>query len=235
MPEQHSHAITEELLPDATRHLIRTADALGDEEYAEPSALPGWTRAHVLAHLTLNAEGLADALGGIVEDERRPMYASQEVRDGDIAELAAAGPSVIRARLLRATTELADAIAGMPEDQWDTTIDRVPGGRTFAAREVPGKRLREVEIHHADLAAGYDCRSWSLEFATLLLDAMVTRDASGENFQVLATDLGRTWSFGEGGPTVTGTCAELGGWLTGRGTGEGLTSDSGTLPQIGPW
>jgi maleylpyruvate isomerase len=44
------------------------------------------------------------------------------------------------------------------------------------------------------------------------------------------------WTFGEdGGPTVTGSAADLGWWLTGRGSGEGLTSDSGTLPGIGAW
>jgi maleylpyruvate isomerase len=235
MPEQNSQAIAEELLPDATRRLIRTADGLTDDDYDAPSGLPDWTRGHVLAHLTLNAEGLAGALGGIVEGARVPMYASQDARDADIAELATQGPTVIRSRLLGACTDVADAFAGVPQDQWDSTIDRVPGGRTFTAGDVPGMRVREVEIHHADLAAGYDCRSWSTAFVTLLLDAMLDRDASAERFAVRATDLGRSWTFGEGGPTVSGTGAELGWWLTGRGTGEGLTSDSGTLPRIGTW
>jgi maleylpyruvate isomerase len=111
----------------------------------------------------------------------------------------------------------------------------VPGGRTFTAGDVPSMRVREVEIHHADLAAGYDCRSWSPEFVALLLDAMLVRDGVSEPFAAQATDLGRTWTYGEGGPTVTGTGGELGWWLTGRGSGEGLTSDSGTLPRIGAW
>ena len=235
MPDLNSQRIAEELLPDATRRLIRTADAFADDDYAEPSGLPDWTRGHVLAHLTLNAEGLADALGGIVEGKRVPMYASQEARDGDIAELATRGPSVIRTRLLGACTDIADAFDAVPEDQWDTTIDRVPGGRTFTAGDVPGMRLREVEIHHADLAAGYDRHSWSPTFAAYLLDAMLVRDAADDPFAARATDLGRTWTYGEGGPTVTGTGAELGWWLTGRGSGEGLTSDSGALPRIGAW
>ena len=235
MPDQNSQAIVEDLLPEATRRLIRTADDLAYEEYPEPSGLPDWTRAHVLAHLALNAEGLAAALGGIVEGERTPMYASQEARDGDIAELAKASPSALRSRLLGATTDLAEAIAALPEDQWDTTIDRVPGGRTFTAGDVPGMRLREVEIHHADLAAGYDHRSWPPEFAVLLVDGLRDKDVSTDPFRARATDLDRAWGFGEGGPTVSGTGADLGWWLTGRGAGAGLTSDSGTLPQIGAW
>ena len=236
MLEQNSQAVMEHLLPEATRRLIRTADSIADEAYAEPSGLPDWTRGHVLAHLALNAEGMAGALGGIVEGQRVPMYASQEARDDDIAHLAAARPSVIRSRLLGATTDLTDALDAVPDDQWDTTIDRVPGGRTFTAGEVPVMRLREVEIHHADLAAGYTRGDWPASYVVLLLDAMSTKGVSADlSFHARATDLDRTWRFGEGGPTVTGAGADLGWWLTGRGTGEGLTSDSGTLPQIGTW
>jgi maleylpyruvate isomerase len=229
-------AIAEGLLPEATRSLIRTADGLADPEYAVPSGLPGWSRAHVLAHLALNAEGLAGALTGIVEGRRVPMYASQEARDGDIEELAGKDPSAIRARLLGACTDLADAIAAVPDDAWSTSVDRIPGGRTFPARAVPGMRLREVEIHHVDLAAGYNRSDWPLPFATLLLDSMAKRGAWSEPFRVRPNDVDGLWTFGEdGGPTVTGSAADLGWWLTGRGSGEGLTSDSGTLPGIGAW
>lgn len=236
MSEQSSQADVEELLAEATRRLIRTADALADDEYAAPSDLPDWTRGHVLAHLTLNAEGLAAALGGILEGRRTPMYASQEARDGDIAALAGRSPSVIRSRLLGATTDLADALDAVPDDQWDTTIDRVPGGRTFVAGNVPQMRLQEVEIHHADLAAGYARSSWAPAFVVLLLDGLSMKGLTADHsFHAHATDLDRTWTFGEGGATVIGTGADLGWWLTGRGTGDGLTSDSGTLPQIGSW
>jgi maleylpyruvate isomerase len=236
MPEQNSQAIMERLLPEATRRLVRTADSIADDEYAAPSGLPDWTRGHVLAHLALNAEGLAGALSGIVEGERVPMYASQEARDDDIGRLAAARPSVIRSRLLGATTDLADALDAVPDDQWDTTIDRVPGGRTFIAGDVPGMRLGEIEIHHADLAAGYSRGDWPVAYVLLMLDARSEKGVSADSsFHARATDLDRTWRFGEGGPTVTGSGADLGWWLTGRGTGEGLTSDSGTLPQIGTW
>jgi maleylpyruvate isomerase len=231
-------AIAEGLLPEATRSLIRTADGLADPEYAVPSGLPGWSRAHVLAHLALNAEGLAGALTGIVEGRRVPMYASQEARDGDIEELAGKDPSAIRARLLGACTDLADAIAAVPDDAWSTSVDRIPGGRTFPARAVPGMRLREVEIHHADLVAGYDHARWTPAFAVGVLDTALDRDASHAGFTAYAADLDRTWTFGqrpEAGPRVSGSANDLAWWLTGRGTGEGLTSDGGELPRIEEW
>ena len=222
-------------LTEATRRLVRTADGLTDEQYAEPSALPGWTRAHVLAHLALNAEGLAAALAGIVEGRRVPMYASQEARDGDIHALAGEDPTEVRSRLLAGGTALSDAIAAVPPDTADVTIERTPGGRAFPAGEVPWMRLREVEIHHADLRAGYDHSQWEPVFATRLLDWVVTRDDAETPFTARATDMAAEWTFGEGGPVVSGRAVDLAWWLTGRGSGEGLTSEGGELPQIGAW
>lgn len=235
MADLNPNVVAADFLPEATRRLIRTADALPDQAYAEPSGLPDWTRGHVVAHLALNAEALCGALHGIVEGRRVPMYPSQEARDQDVADLATAGPSLLRTRLLGGCTNLADAIDLIPDDGWDTTIDRVPGGRTFTAGDVPGMRLSEVEIHHADLAAGYDHTSWSAEFTVQLLDAMGSRGAQDTPFVAYATDLDRSWRYGSGGPTVSGSGAALGWWLTGRGSGADLTSDSGVLPQIGTW
>ena len=74
-----------ELLDAGTRRLVRSVDTMPDSSGRQPSLLPGWTRAHVVAHLTLNAEGLAGALEGVHEGRPVPMYRSQEARDTDIA------------------------------------------------------------------------------------------------------------------------------------------------------
>lgn len=222
----------EDLLPDATRRLIRTMDALDDGAYAEPSGLPGWSRGHVLAHLALNAEGLAGALSGIVNGEPTTMYSSEEARDFDIAALAGEEPAEIRARLMAASTELADAIAAMPPDAWEGDVERTPGGRRFPAALVPTMRLREVEIHHADLDAGYSHADWSPDFCAALIGSVAGRPGEPA-FVAVATDADGRWERGTGGPIVSGSLADLGWWLTGRGAGIGLTSDDGVVPTIG--
>ena len=225
-----------ELLREAAVRLVRTVDAFSDDDWTAPSRLPCWSRAHVVAHLLRNAEGLAASLHGVVAGEQVPMYPSQERRDGDIEELAAAGDRAeLRDRLLASTTELTDALAAVPADAWGTSIERVPGGRTFPAGAVPGMRLREIELHHADLGAGYSPGDWQDGVAVRVLDAMASRTPSERPFRARATDVGRTWAFGDGGPTVSGTAADLAWWLTGRGTGAGLTSDDGELPGIAAW
>lgn len=219
-------------LVEATHRLVRTVDALDDAQYPDPSFCTGWSRGHVVAHLALNAEGLAGALRGTVDGHPVPMYRSQQTRDADIEALAREHPSEIRARLLGATSELHDAIAAVPDDRGATPIERVlGGGPVFTAADVPWMRVREVEIHHADLLAGYGRSDWPADFAAALVDAMVDRPEPPMTLH--AVDLDRTWETGPGGPTVSGTAADLGWWLSGRGDGSDLTSDSGVLPRIG--
>ena len=225
-----------DLITTADQALVRTVDGFDDEAYAVPSLLPGWTRGHVVAHLALNAEGLAGVLAGAHVGEPQPMYASPGARDSDIDELAAAGPAELRERLLAATTTFARALEAMNDPDWEGRFERTPGGPSFAVANAPLMRVREVEIHHADLGAGYAAADWPAGFTALLLDSMTKRPYP-EPFSVEATDLGDTRHYGEGegGPVVTGRSADLGWWLTGRGSGEGLASGTGTLPRIDAW
>ena len=224
----------------ADRALVRTVDALSDPQYAEPSQLPGWTRAHVVAHLALNGEGLAGVLHGAHLGRPQPMYASPEARDADIEELAAAAPDELRERFLAATGRFGEALEAMHEPDWEGRFERTPGGPDFALRNVVLMRLREVEIHHADLGVGYTADDWPADFRAILLESMTKRPYPAP-FDVRPTDLDRTWHYGaspedgDGGPVVTGTSAALGWWLTGRGAGEGLTSDSHDLPEVETW
>jgi maleylpyruvate isomerase len=229
-------ALSPDLIARADHELIRTVDGLPDEAYAEPSLLPGWTRAHVIAHLTLNAEGLGGVLHGAHLGETRTMYASQEARDGDIDDLAAVEPTDLRERFLASTGRFTEVLEAMAPGDWDGRFDRTPGGRSIALVNVPLMRLREVEIHHADLDAGYSAAYWDEDFCAILLESL-TKVATPEPFTVRPTDLDGSWRYGEGdgGPVVTGTAAALGWWLTGRGAGEGLTSDTGTLPEMEAW
>jgi maleylpyruvate isomerase len=228
----------------ASARVVRTVDGFHGDDWRAPSLLPDWTRAHVVAHLALNAEGIARALRGVVaaEDDGRPhtMYDSDEQRDLDIALLSAADPSEIRDRLLGGITTLQEAIDAIPGDQWETRVERTPGGRRIRAGAFPGMRWRELEIHHVDLDAGYSPADWTPAFAEHLLDAMTKRLAPEQPFEVRPRDSRRTWVVGGGEseyavPVVTGPASDLAWWLTGRGAPETLSCEQGDLPQIGAW
>jgi maleylpyruvate isomerase len=96
-------------------------------------------------------------------------------------------------------------------------------------------RVREVEIHHADLGLDYTAADWSDEFVARLLGWRAAAYAGPEGFTAHATDLDRTWTFGSAGPTISGVGSALAWWATGRGTGDGLTSDDGRVPRIEAW
>ena len=235
-PTPHTTVI--EALHESTQRLVRTVDGLDDGAWRAPSLLPGWSRGHVAAHLVLNAEGLAAALEGLVAGERVPMYVSPEARDHDIDELSAGEVAPVRDRLLASTTRFADAVAALAPEHWAADVERVPGGVTFAAAAVPAMRWREVEIHHADLGAGYTRRDWDPVFADAVVDTLATRLAGhAPGFTVVLTDAGRSREVGSvdaGAPEVRGPAADVGWWLSGRGDGEGLTCDGG-LPAIAAW
>jgi maleylpyruvate isomerase len=225
-----------ELLPEATQRLVRTVDRLGDDELGEPSGLPDWTRAHVVAHLALNSEGLAGVLQGRMAGEPTTMYPSDDARSADIEELAAGDRAELRERFLAGTTLVTDAVDHFPDEWWGETFERTPGGRVIRYAAIPGMRLREVEIHHVDLAAGFDPTGWSDAFAAHLLTAMVKREPSDEGFRVLATDLARTWEVGSPDETtVSGPVGDLAWWLTGRPPADSLTCSTGDLPRVKAW
>jgi maleylpyruvate isomerase len=220
------------------QRLLRTVDSLRPDDFGEPSVLAGWTRAHVVAHLALNAEGLAGAVDGHAHGHDVPVYKSDDRRDADIEELAKADPAEIRQRLFGAGQALRGALQALDGDQWDGTVHRLPGGLLIQLQTVPGMRRREVEIHHADLDAGYDHTDWPEDFRIELLDVAAAdraNDPDSPGLTVRATDTVQTWDLGAEQPVVEGTTSALGWWLVGRGSGEGLTCDTGDLPRLGPW
>ena len=220
-------------LEDATQRLVRRVDELPDASYAAPSLLPGWTRGHVVAHLALNAESLERVLRGAAGGGEPAMYPSQVRRDQDIEQLADAGPGDLRERLLASVRSFADAVGDFPAQGWGSGFRRLPDSpELLPVHTVLGMRHREVEIHHADLDAGYAHQDWPGSFVVAMVEALRAR---APGVTLLATDLGRSWHAERGRVTVSGPGPRIAWWLSGRGRGEGLTSNGGDLPRIQEW
>ena len=107
------------------------------------------------------------------------------------------------------------------------------------AASLPGMRLREVEIHHVDLGAGYTTADWSPAFAVLLLDAMTKRLEPPERVRGAAARRRPHLDLrpdGDDGPRSSpAPAADLGWWLTGRPAPETLSCSRGELPEIEGW
>ena len=59
---------------------------LSDDALREPSALPGWSRAHVVSHFSRNALALMNLLDWARTGVATPMYPSMEARAEGILE-----------------------------------------------------------------------------------------------------------------------------------------------------
>ncbi|GAB2976889.1 maleylpyruvate isomerase family mycothiol-dependent enzyme [Nocardioides montaniterrae] len=220
-----------EALLDATdRYLASLAD-LTDEQLREPSLLPGWTRGHVVAHVALNAHGLARALRGARTDAPIPVYDSQQSRNAEVEERSSGSADELRAQNQMASLRLAGELRLM---KVGVSVERIPGGPVMDAPTIVEARWREVEVHRVDLGLGYTPADWPLPFAASALETAAADRGEQVSLTLHAQDLGRTVLVGKGGHGVAGSAGDLAWWLLGRGTGEGLTSTR-PLPTLGAW
>ncbi|MFF2654458.1 maleylpyruvate isomerase family mycothiol-dependent enzyme [Streptomyces sp. NPDC058045] len=215
---------------DATDRLLTAAARLDNADLAGPSRLPGWTRGHVLAHLSRNADALVNVLAG------RPMYESETARDEDIERDAPRGAAEQLADL-RASALRLEEQAALTTD-WSRTVE-LRNGITDSASGVPFRRLIEVELHHVDLDAGYELEDLPGAFVERETGFLTARfEGHPEVVPVRITADGRSWTTGggAGGGTVevSGTAAEVMGWLAGRRDGTALAVTGGTLPPLPP-
>src|ERR671920_346119 len=68
--------------------VMATVTSLADDELRKLTKCEGWTRAHVIAHLALGADGMTNLATWAVTGQETPAYASREQRDADIAAAA---------------------------------------------------------------------------------------------------------------------------------------------------
>lgn len=223
-------------LDQATDRVLRTTATLGDS--AGPSSLPGWTRGHVLTHLARNADAYVNLLNWARTGERTPAYPSSEARAADI-EAGSGRPLAEQVEDLRtAAARFAELAADMPASAWSATIEKL-GGRQIPAAILVWDRLREVEVHHVDLDAGYTTADWPESFSQHLLREILGGFSKRDDAPPLILrpdELGHDLALGSGGPVVAGPSHALAGWLAGRSTGKDLrVIPDGPLPSVPAW
>lgn len=229
---------TLDAVAESSARLLRTVQRMSPEQVFEPSALPGWSRGHVLAHLARNADALGNLLRGARTGEPIPMYASPEARDHDIEQGAKRPLAEQLADLGTSTLELATAAATMPSAAWSVQVPHRTG--PFPAAGVAEKRYAEIEYHHVDLDLGYTPAHWPTDFVAHQLVQLTTRFADAAELPALTlrdTDTDTSYPLGSGTAdplAVTGPGHELLAWLSGRSDGAALDHPSTGLPAIPP-
>jgi maleylpyruvate isomerase len=192
----------------------------------------------VLAHVARNADGLVNLLTWARTGVETPQYASQQARDADIEAGAHRLVAEQITDLVTSARRFREAATSLPQTAWDAAV-RGRGGQKLTARDLPWMRLREVEIHHVDLGAGYTPRQWPAEFLDRLLPEVAGDFARRTDVPpVRLRSAGMDVVIGVGDPelTVTGEADAVLGWLLGRTDGESLTvAPPGPVPPLPAW
>jgi maleylpyruvate isomerase len=217
--------------------VVGAVQGLSDAELGAPSALPEWSRAHVVAHLSRNAEALVRLVHWAATGEVTPMYPNLESRAADIEATAQQPPAVLRAEVTATAALLEQRLSALDEAGWAGRV-RSALGRELTAAGLPWMRIREVWLHAIDLDAGIGTAVFPPDLLVELLDDVVgVVGAKPDCPPVLlhAIDSDDRWTLGPDEPRieVDGTLADLTGWVSGR-TSTGLRS-ADPLPTLPPW
>jgi maleylpyruvate isomerase len=196
----------------------RALASVDDDALADPSALPGWSRAHLVAHLDGNARALRNLVTWARTGVETPMYSSMAQRDADVATGAALPPRELRERFAQSRTALANGMARLSEQAWGAEV-RTIQGRTVPASEIPWLRSREVMVHAVDLLGGVTFDDLPGDFLAALLDDVAARRSTLDSQPALVLEAaGRRWDVaGAGEPVVVaGSLADVASYGTGR-------------------
>jgi maleylpyruvate isomerase len=153
-----------EQIDQATQRLLDTARVISEPDLRAPSLLPGWTRAHVLAHLARGADAMRNLLVGARSGQDRPAYVSVEARRADIEHGAGLPAKELMADLADSAMAWRTMARQLPDDRWQVPVLILDSAR-FPAAQLLIRRLVEVELHHCDLGAGYGPADWPAAFA----------------------------------------------------------------------
>jgi maleylpyruvate isomerase len=243
-PEQDAAANAAELgkrITAATAKVQATAAALTDAQARAPSLLPGWSRGHVLTHIARNADGLRNLLTWARTSVVTPQYPSPQVRNEEIDTGAERPAAELAADVAASAAAFGAEASRLTDAAWLAEV-RGMRGPAHPAWFTLWRRLSEVEIHHADLAAGYTPADWPADFAAECLER-VASDFDGPDSPAAllrAADDGNTHRIGAPGEspavTITGPSHALLAWLLGRSDGSSLrATPAGPLPAVPPW
>ncbi|WP_160666624.1 maleylpyruvate isomerase family mycothiol-dependent enzyme [Pseudarthrobacter sp. ATCC 49987] len=213
--------------------------ALSEEDVKAPSELPGWTRGHVLAHLS----GIANAMARQLEFAAR----------GDSIELYDGG--------FEGRTRAIDMAAGHTLAEHRADVDAALGRalQDFETLDAAGWQVpisyrggvvldgglalwRELTIHATDLGTGRGPETWSRAFCEHLFEFLAARVPEGERFVLQPLGLPAVAIGAPGGRStaINGMLTDIAAWLAGRTPTLGslratAAADGVDLPALLPW
>jgi maleylpyruvate isomerase len=160
----------------AHQRLLARVAQLTDEHARQPSLLPDWSVGHVIAHLARNADSHVRMFDAAARGEVAWQYPSAGFRADEI-EAGAVLPAGELVADLRTSIERLEHV-------WATASPATWAGEGLNAQgpvpidDLPFRRWREAEVHHADLGLGYTPADWPADYVKLELARLTMTWAS---------------------------------------------------------
>lgn len=208
----------------AHRRFVAAVSGLSPDELTAATALPGWTRAHVIAHVADGGRAFATLTEAALRGEVVALFPGGVADRNERIEKLAVSPDLM--------THLSDGIARL-EAAWER-VDAADWARPVRFRngDLAGTvyaRWREVWIHLVDCAVGVTPSHWPVSLAAHAIDFLLSRVPPG--VALVATDVDRRWGPPNGEP-LSGTVRDLAAWAAGR---EPVGKLDGPTVELGEW
>ncbi|OEJ93882.1 hypothetical protein J116_004750 [Streptomyces thermolilacinus SPC6] len=224
----------------SANRFITTVRSLTDEEARGTTLIPPWTRGHVVTHVARATDSLCRLLRSARTGLETPQYASMEARAAEIEAGAHRPVEALVADVLDAEARFDREIRALPPEAWRKEV-RMRTGEHRTPAGLILTRIRELEVHHADLAAGYTFAHIPEVTARWIIDDIVAalhRRTDVHPLTIKSTDTALTHTLSPAtneGPTVSGPQAALLAWLSGRATPTSLTATPDNVPPPPTW
>ncbi|YCK80235.1 maleylpyruvate isomerase family mycothiol-dependent enzyme [Arthrobacter sp. D3-18] len=215
------------LARDGQASFDRLICELDPEDLQGESLLPGWTRAHVIAHIGYNARALARLVQWAQTGIENPMYESPVSRADEIDLGSTLSHTSLKRLSLQEAAQLDEAWTNLSDDRWSYKVKNAQG-RMILVSETIWMRARELWLHAIDLNTGATIQDIPLPAAARILQDVLTtwESRDGHYVRAVPTDAHIDFQPGtEGEPepaagdilSVSGTLTNLLAWATGRG------------------
>ena len=142
---------------------VDTVARIPDLEFEQPSLLPGWSRARVIADLAHKTQSHLAPFEGAKANEVRPQWGEgQAAAERETEQWSQMSAPELREQLIESFDAIETAWATMPDPAWTRTGVSSAGERSMI--EFVDRHLRDVFVHHADLGVGYAAADWPRRF-----------------------------------------------------------------------
>lgn len=199
---------------EATQRLLGDTIGISDEEWLQPTLLPGWSRAHVATHLARGADRLRELVVATIAGTPTPNEPSATERVGELEAGAQHSGLALQIDLDTTAGALQAVLDQVPT--WNRVVRLRGEWRPLAA--IPLCRLHELSLHHLDLNCNFAVDSIVPETAAWLLRWAIERvEVSAlPPLRIESARLQLTLAQGPQPLVVSGSDARLWAWLCGR-------------------